>query len=744
MTQKRMAGVFLAIAAAIALLCGTRTVSAAEEKTYAKFDSGNNTLTFFTSTNVYTNGQTEGAVTYFADFADKEQEGASIPWKDVRENVETVSFENVIRPVSTREWFYAFKNLNAINNIQNLDTSNVTTMRSMFFGCDKLTALDVSHFNTSSVTTMRTMFYNCKQVTALNVSGFDTSGVTNMRDMFGNCFALTSLDVSSFDTSKVTEMREMFSWCKGLTSLDVSGFNTSSAEDMSYMFNAVQNIRELDLSSFVTDNVTNMAFMFAQCDSLEKVNLSSFNVSGVENMQGMFTKSNHLSTIYVNPLIWNTASVTNSKDMFYSTLVPGYDSADVDAGKATVKELGGYLTSIYPLPISVNNTVVTGISDQTYTGEEIIQLPEIKWNDLTLKKDTDYTLSYKDNIKAGTAAVIIKGERIFQGTREVAFSILPVALSEEAVSGVTNSIYSGEAATQNLTVKIGSTVLTEGTDYTISYENNDAVGIAAVIVAGTGNYAGTVRKTFLIMTDADQTEADSAASAIAGLKPADELTLADKAAVETARAAYDRLTDVQKALVSADILKKLTDAEAKIAEKEEAEAVKKGQTYTVSNMNYKVTNADKNGKGTVTLTGTVTKKTKLKKLTVPATVKIKGAKFKVTGIAAKAFEKYTKLAEVTIGSNVTTIGTSAFAGNTALKKVTIGKSTLKIGKSAFSGDKKLADIIIKSAKLQSVGKNAIKDISKKASIKVPRKQLAAYKKLFSSKTGFKKTMTIKK
>ena len=66
----------------------------------------------------------------------------------------------------------------------------------------------------------------------------------------------------------------------------------------------------------------------------------------------------------------------------------------------------------------------------------------------------------------------------------------------------------------------------------------------------------------------DQQVADNAIAAINALVGTDKLTLADKAAVEAARAEYNQLTDAQKALVPAEILKKLTDAESRIAELE--------------------------------------------------------------------------------------------------------------------------------------------------------------------------------
>lgn len=166
------------------------------------------------------------------------------------------------------------------------------------------------------------------------------------------------------------------------------------------------------------------------------------------------------------------------------------------------------------------------------------------------------------------------------------------------------------------------------------------------------------------------------------------------------REAYNSLTDAQKTLVLPVTLKKLTDAESKIAAlgKEAANAAVKGKVYTVSKLKYKVINPDRNGKGTAALVGTTVKKSGLKKLTIPAAVTIRGAKFKVTAI----------------GSN------------------------------AFRNCRKLKTITIRSASLKSVGKNAIRGIHKKAVIKAPRKKLKLYRKLFKASTGFKKTMKIRK
>lgn len=128
--------------------------------------------------------------------------------------------------------------------------------------------------------------------------------------------------------------------------------------------------------------------------------------------------------------------------------------------------------------------------------------------------------------------------------------------------------------------------------------------------------------------------------------------------------------------------------------------VAKGKTYTAGNFKYKMTKASTNGKGTVTLAATKKSKSdsKFTSCKITDTVKIGGKTFKVTAI----------------------------------------------GDNAFKGYKKLKTITIESKNLKSVGKDAVKNIHKKATIKVPKDKVKAYKKLFNKKTGFTSKMKIKK
>jgi hypothetical protein len=116
---------------------------------------------------------------------------------------------------------------------------------------------------------------------------------------------------------------------------------------------------------------------------------------------------------------------------------------------------------------------------------------------------------------------------------------------------------------------------------------------------------------------------------------------------------------------------------------------------------------------------------------------------KVKTISAGAFSGCTKLKTVKLGSAVTTIGDKAFYKCTSLTSITIPSKVTKIGKSAFEGCKKLKRITVKSTKLKSVGKKALKGIHTKAKIKVPKSKLAKYKRLFKNKGQGKNVKVIK-
>lgn len=183
---------------------------------------------------------------------------------------------------------YGYNNVGVTSlDIRTVDTSNVTDISYMFYGCSGLKSLDVSSFDTSNVTYMGNMFDSCSNLTSLDLSNFNTSNVTDMSYMFYSCSSLTSLDLSGWDTSNVTSMCSMFNYCNRLTSLDVSNFNTSNVTDMSSMFWNCTSITSLDLSGWDMTNVTNTSDMFYGCNKLTTIRMIGCNQDTINKIKAV-------------------------------------------------------------------------------------------------------------------------------------------------------------------------------------------------------------------------------------------------------------------------------------------------------------------------------------------------------------------------------------------------------------------------------------------------------------------------
>ena len=148
--------------------------------------------------------------------------------------------------------------------------------------------------------------------------------------------------------------------------------------------------------------------------------------------------------------------------------------------------------------ISISKASVT-LSTSTYAYDGKAKKPGVmvKLNGKTLKNGTDYTVSYSNNIKVGTAKVTITGKGNYTGSVSKTFSIKN-NFKKATVSGISTKAFTGKNITQSITVKYNGKALKNGTDYTVSYSNNKKIGTATVKIAGKGSYTGTVTKTFKI------------------------------------------------------------------------------------------------------------------------------------------------------------------------------------------------------------------------------------------------------
>ena len=322
----------------------------------------------------------------------------------------------------------------------------------LFKGLWYLTTLDLSVLDWSGVTNMESLFEDCSDLTSLNLSGMDEAqNVTNMHRMFSYCGSLTNLDLSSLNTANVTDMSGMFCGCYGFESLDLGGLDTHSVTNMSEMFESCDNLKTINISGFDTANVTDMSYMFAGCSSLTGLDLSGFQTDALTNVRSMFRNCSSLTALDLS----------------------SFDASAVEHISYMVKGCSALATINSP----VNLTKTTNLP-AVYEGSD-----GTLYGIMPRNLNKSVVLVYSRDFKPGES-----GD--------------PEALNTVGKAEITLSpasfTYSGTECKPEAKVVFEGKVLTQGTDYIVTYSNNTAAGQAAVTVTGMGIYGGKAVKNFTI------------------------------------------------------------------------------------------------------------------------------------------------------------------------------------------------------------------------------------------------------
>ena len=197
---------------------------------------------------------------------------------------------------------------------------------------------------------------------------------------------------------------------------------------------------------------------------------------------------------------------------------------NVEVGKATIRVRGlhdykGVKEVTFQITgIPMSKVKAEGITNAVYQAgtQEYIQKGyklSYSYKDAQKKNQTkvltegaDYTVSYRNNTKAGKAEIWFTGKGAYTGVLKKSYQISPCTKFEPEVLYDTEVSYCKGGARPEVTVKMGEVTLTGGIDYKVKYESNTKVYDASkqnskkaqIVITGTGNYKGTVRKEFVI------------------------------------------------------------------------------------------------------------------------------------------------------------------------------------------------------------------------------------------------------
>ena len=155
------------------------------------------------------------------------------------------------------------------------------------------------------------------------------------------------------------------------------------------------------------------------------------------------------------------------------------------------KYYGTYELTYYISDTSISDANVYIPGTYTYTGSEIKPKPTVTLNGITLTEGTDYSVSYVNNKNAGKGTVYIYGCNGYYGSVSTAFDIAPKAVSQLTVNAIDTQAYTGKAVCPKPKVYGDGKLLTNGSDYVLTYSDNKNIGTAKCTVTPKGNYVGT-------------------------------------------------------------------------------------------------------------------------------------------------------------------------------------------------------------------------------------------------------------
>lgn len=491
----------------------------------------NNTLTFVLDENGYKAGVSyidghKVTKVWSGDAIAKSSVNGKPAWAEILGSLVTVNFKESfadVRPTSTAYWFAGAENLKNILYLENLNTSDVTSMSNMFAGCKTLAEVDVSNFKTENVTDMSDMFSGCAKLEELNVKNFNTSNVTNMNGMFAGCTSLRRiLASSSADWSRTKPTTEkMFDGDKQLAGIGADGtycifvdgeiYPNTCKDGKGYFTDDDMNIITFD------DNTASHRQTF---QAVRKTNVAPVTLNANE--------FNNPGYVFIN---WNTEA--DGRGTAYN------DNGDMQITENTT------LYAFWKKDVAACK-VEFDLSNTIYSGEAQEPAFSLSYDDYNLVEGEDYVIeAYNENINASNTKpyVTIRGRGNFAGTADKHFPIAPRDIKEvqaEVASGSNSLVYNKMAQAPTYVLTFGGAQLVEDTDYTIwpTDQNIDA-GSYTVTIAGKGNFSGYNTKEYEIMprdinvvtvaTDKEEYEYNGAAvEPIATVRDGDDVLSAAK------------------------------------------------------------------------------------------------------------------------------------------------------------------------------------------------------------------------
>lgn len=210
----------------------------------------------------------------------------------------------------------------------------------------------------------------------------------------------------------------------------------------------------------------------------------------------------------------------------------------------------GFSFSAYADDAKVLTDANVTLSQQSFVYDGTAKNPAVIYNGITLSENTDYTVKYSNNVDVGTVKATITGINNYSGTAVKEFKITPIKFDDKKVSvslEKSSFVYNSQSITPVVYVAYNHNNLIQNTDFTATYSNNNAPGVATVKITGIGNYSGSISKTYIILPEkiaSVSIKKDSATSAVISWSAASKVSGYEILKFDSAKNAYVHLAYV--------------------------------------------------------------------------------------------------------------------------------------------------------------------------------------------------------
>jgi len=475
-------------------------------------------------------------ITGTGDMEDYSIFGSDVPWYDSSTTITKVTIGNGVTRIGDSS-FQKCSNLTSISIPEGMTSIG----KRAFLECGRLTSVNIPNSVTSigdsafsgcssmpsvgipnSVTSIgRNAFYGCSSLTSVSIP----NSVTSIGDQtFSGCGSLTSVvfpnsltSIGMYAFKTCSSLKSVtipnnvasiggwaFAECSSLesvtipnsvTSIGTKAFHNTPWQNAKGDFSIINGIlleyQGEDTNVIIPEGVTSIGgSAFERCTSLKSVTIPE----GVRSIgDSAFNECSSLTSVTIpesmtlieEGAFYGCRSVT---DVYYESSKDKWTEVSIRKGNLAFENVIHYV---------IDKAIITGLSSKTYTGTALIQSPVVTLGGTALSEGIDYTVSYSNNINAGTVIVTITGTGDYMGTITATFMINKAAQSITASDLSLTYLSSGK-----ISVSGNQGALTyKSSDTTIATVNNSGnvtakgVGTATITItaAATENYMAATK-----------------------------------------------------------------------------------------------------------------------------------------------------------------------------------------------------------------------------------------------------------